>query len=279
MTLAEIMMYSTTKICMLNDLGQIIGSATGFFFGFCSQNGKFIPSVVTNRHVFEEDGIKKCSKIQLRISVKEKPEVDFADITVINDSKRVVFHPNENIDLAVVLIGPELNEIEDKGFKLRMQFLTSKEIPLDEEWKNLDAIEDITMVGYPLGLIDSVNNLPIFRRGITATAPFADFRGQKQFLADLPCFEGCSGSPVFLYNNGSYVDKSSNAIYMGNRLKLLGIQMAIPLNFIPVEIADSTKSGHFSSAGFLRTKNYMNIGFIIKSTELLIFEKILSELK
>lgn len=46
----------------------------------------------------------------------------------------------------------------------------------------LDAMEDVIMVGYPVGLWDSVNNRPIFRRGITATDPKVDFEGKKNFM-------------------------------------------------------------------------------------------------
>lgn len=60
------------------------------------------------------------------------------------------------------------------------------------------------MIGYPNGLWDSQNNLPIIRRGITATSVKKDYNGKKEFLIDAAVFPGSSGSPVFIFNEGSY---------------------------------------------------------------------------
>jgi hypothetical protein len=49
-------------------------------------------------------------------------------------------------------------------------------IPNQETLENLAALEDVVMVGYPSGLWDSVNNLPILRRGITASHPATNFQ-------------------------------------------------------------------------------------------------------
>ena len=73
-----------------------------------------------------------------------------------------------------------------------------------EALSSLAPIEDITMIGYPNGLWDEVNNLPIVRRGITATSANGKYQGKTEFLIDAACFPGSSGSPVFVYNNGSY---------------------------------------------------------------------------
>lgn len=35
-----------------------------------------------------------------------------------------------------------------------------------EKLEKLSALEEVTMVGYPIGLWDEKNNFPIFRRGI-----------------------------------------------------------------------------------------------------------------
>lgn len=54
------------------------------------------------------------------------------------------------------------------------------------------------MYGYPNGLIDYYNNLPILRSGITATQPKLNFNGKEEFLTDIHNFGGSSGSPIFI---------------------------------------------------------------------------------
>ena len=49
--------------------------------------------------------------------------------------------------------------------------LTLRDIPCKDEIANtISRIEDITVVGYPDGIWDSYNNMPIVRKGITATS-------------------------------------------------------------------------------------------------------------
>ena len=48
----------------------------------------------------------------------------------------------------------------------------------------LSAIEEIIMIGYPVGIWDSANNMPIVRKGITATRPDIDYEGRKEFMID-----------------------------------------------------------------------------------------------
>lgn len=78
------------------------------------------------------------------------------------------------------------------------------------------------MIGYPNGIWDSVNNMPIIRKGITATHPRLNYNGRKKFMIDAACFHGSSGSPVLLFNTGTYATKDGNTT-IGTRIMLLGI--------------------------------------------------------
>jgi hypothetical protein len=95
-----------------------------------------------------------------------------------------------------------------------------------EALASLDPIEDITMIGYPNGIWDEVNNLPIVRRGITATSASGKHQGKSEFLIDAACFPGSSGSPVFIYNNGSYGGFGGAGLVVGIRLMLIGVLYA-----------------------------------------------------
>ena len=107
------------------------------------------------------------------------------------------------------------------------KYITKDIIPTNEDLNKIDAIEEILFIGYPTGIWDSKNLIPVARRGITATPVYLDFQGEKQFLIDASVFPGSSGSPVFIYNPGIYWDKHSGATVVGHRLFFLGILSAV----------------------------------------------------
>lgn len=45
--------------------------------------------------------------------------------------------------------------------------------------------------------------------------------GKKEFLIDMACFPGSSGSPIFFCNESSYTQ--GNTTFFGSRCKLLGL--------------------------------------------------------
>lgn len=91
------------------------------------------------------------------------------------------------------------------------------------------------MIGYPIKLWDSVNNMPIFRQGILATNPELDYGEKKLFLIDAACFPGSSGSPVLLYDTLNYIP-TYGAHKMPRNLIFLGIQFKTFIHCINGEI-------------------------------------------
>ena len=72
-------------------------------------------------------------------------------------------HPDNNVDLCAISIGAILQEAVNRKAPIYYSHITMDLIPDEDDWKYLDAIEEITMVGCPRGLIDEKNNLPIVR--------------------------------------------------------------------------------------------------------------------
>jgi hypothetical protein len=124
-------------------------------------------------------------------------------------------------------IQPLLNQVEQTGEKIFCTPLSTKELPSNVQIEELSAIDEIVMPGYPIGLWDDRNNMPIIRRGVIASHPNLDFCGKKEFLADIACFPGSSGSPVLLYNAGMH-PKKTGGIQLGDRFALLGVNYAVP---------------------------------------------------
>jgi hypothetical protein len=86
----------------------------------------------------------------------------------------------------------------DLGVQLYYHAIDSQRIPDAATVRGFDALEDVLFVGYPSGVWDQVNLMPILRRGTTATPLELEFEGHKQFLIDAAVYPGSSGSPVFV---------------------------------------------------------------------------------
>lgn len=263
LSLAERLLYSTVKITALNQ-GNIIGTGTGFFTTFNQTIESIVPVLITNKHV-----ITGADQIRITCHIAEekiyKPSGTFIEVNIfLHDT--LFNHPDPNIDLCAISTGSILQQAIDRKIPIFYAPITMDTIPTEAEWQYLDAIEDITMVGCPNGISDTVNNLPIIRQGITATSPSKNYNGKHEFMIDIACFPGSSGSPVFLYNPHGYLDKETNQFMMGRpRLKLLGILYAGP---------QVTNSGQIilANPSQFTINSMMHLGYAIKSNQLRILE-------
>src|SRR5690606_7737915 len=118
-------------------------------------------------------------------------------------------------------IGPILNNLQDQNIPVFFRAITPDLIPDDQTINDFGAIEEITFIGYPSGIFDQKNNIPILRNGITATPIWNHFGGEFRFLIDAGVFPGSSGSPVFILNQGTY--RKSNSVVVGSRILFLGV--------------------------------------------------------
>ena len=85
------------------------------------------------------------------------------------------------------------------------------------------------MVGCPNGLYDGHNKMPLVRQGVTATSLYRDFDGRPEFMVDMACFPGSSGSPIFVHNTIGYFDRYSREVQVGKeRIFFVGILYAGP---------------------------------------------------
>lgn len=251
-------------------------SGTGFFFSLKVKD-KNIPLLVTNKHVVR--GMRKGRFLFTIADANGNPDyVNHFAFDVDGTFETMwKFHPHDDVDLCVLPIAPLLNAAIAKGKHLFYRTLGEELIPDDTDKSNLDAIEDIIMVGYPNGLWDQVNNMPIIRKGITATNVSLDYNGKKEFLIDAACFPESSGSPVLICNTGGYTDKHG-CMRMGTpRIHLLGIlyagpQMSVTGDLKVVTVPESQQKAISVSS----IPN--NLGFIIKYERLLDFKLVFESL-
>lgn len=173
------------------------------------------------------------------------------------------------------LIGPLIQESRQQGSELFLKTLGKELLPSQAEWADFMAIEEVVMIGYPDGIWDGVNNMPIFRRGITATHPNLDYDGKRQFLIDAACFPGSSGSPVMLYNFGTYTDRKGNTV-IGTRVKLLGVLFAGPQHTATGEIVMMSVPTTPRPIAVSQIPN--NLGLVIKADRLPEFDSVIGSL-
>lgn len=229
MTFSEMLSYSTTKITSYYDnedkTNYGTGTGTGFFIDFNIDNteGTCQPVIITNKHVVKN--AKKISYSVCRRNTNNEP-LDKERFTVDLVSFKIINHPDNNVDLCAIPISEvqnqlKLNNIHTFNYKITTDIIISK-----DEVNKSSTMEDIIMIGYPNGLEDTYNNKPIIRRGITSTHMKFDYNGKKEFLIDMACFPGSSGSPIFFCNDSTYT--TPEGLFVGSRIKLLGILYAGP---------------------------------------------------
>lgn len=268
LSLSEKLTYSTIRIECYSSKGEI-STGTGYFFNFCEnkKTGEHIPCIITNKHV-----IKNASVGKLIFCTSENGEPynnKHYTINITDFEKAWINHNSPDVDLCAMPIATLLEDTKSKNIELFYISLQVSNLPTQEDLEDLTALEDLIMIGYPNGIWDSYNNKPIIRKGITATHPVLDYNNKKEFVIDMACFPGSSGSPVFLLSEGSYTSKKSGSFMIGNsKFFLLGTLYAGPQHNVIGQIVSvpiSTKPITFSTIP-------NNLGFVIKHDRILELE-------
>lgn len=268
-SIADQLIHTTVRIETTRADGNR-GSGTGFFMQFCEEEGRHIPVIVTNRHVVMG---ANTGSIHLTIADEENaPKLgEKVRVPLSNIAARWIAHPDPKIDLAAMPIAEILAKVEARDLKVYFKSWSAVDLADSQFLDDLTAIENILMVGYPSGLWDRQNNLPIVRRGITATPPYVDFESRPEFIIDCACFPGSSGSPVILYDVGVHVAKAGGVQLGGGRFKLLGVLYAGPqhtaegeIRMVPVPTAMKP---------VVQSQIPINLGYCVKANQLMALEK------
>ena len=138
-------------------------------------------------------------------------------------------HPLPDIDIAIYPFALLEMKIKQQGnIDLFYRCISNNMIPNDEQLEMIDAIESITLtfIGYPNGIWDRKNLLPVARRGTTASPIHIDFEKTPRFLIDASVFGGSSGSPVFILNQGMFTEKLGGTV-IGSRILFVGVIAAV----------------------------------------------------
>jgi hypothetical protein len=263
MTLAEELLYTTVKLIAFRNANPI-STGTGFFFAFAQEGDQIAPCIVTNKHVVEGADMIRA---RLHFGSDNLPTGQFVDCNFDTSGGIPFWHPDPAIDLCAFPYADILSKAAADGKQIFFRHLDMGIVPEDDDWEYFDALEEVMMIGCPNGISDEINNVPISRRGITATSITKDYNGKPEFMVDMACFPGSSGSPVFLYDRNGFLDRRSNSYNIGaQRVKLIGVLYAGPLISNDGRIV-------LSHAPRIEVASMMHLGNVIKSSQLRVLDR------
>ena len=154
LSLMEQLSYSTIRIeCQLKD-GKT-GTGTGFFFNFIidEEKGLYTPVIITNKHVVKN--AKRGKLIFSKTDVNGQIlDTEHALFESPNFEDMWLAHPDKDVDLCALPIMPIINRYKTYNINLAFRSLNAQMIApvATGSVMDLDAVEDVIMVGYPNGL-------------------------------------------------------------------------------------------------------------------------------
>jgi len=214
------LLFNTVRVDTVLEDGSE-GSGTAFVLSHTTGNSVHT-FIVTNRHLVEgvrSGGLVFTQKKHGQPVFGERFQVN------INDFTHAWFmHPDPEVDVAIIPLRPLEQAARDQGVELYFHAIDTQLAPDASTLRALDALEQVVFVGYPNGVWDQVNLMPIMRRGTTATPMALDFEGRPEFLIDAAVYPGSSGSPVFVYQPDTLRSPQSGG---GRKFLFAGIVAAV----------------------------------------------------
>ena len=189
----KVYLNSVVSIGIRDEAKKIHWIGTGFFVGRDSdEEGKVVPFLVTNRHVF-----KGKDTVIIRMQKQGSEDLEEVDFPLVNSDKspRYTLHDMADVDIVVLPINAQYildHNLQFPYIHIDKNALSSLE--LRENGAEEGSI--VYMLGFPMGLVNVSSNLPISRMGCIARMSETQINEQHNILVDIQNFPGNSGSPI-----------------------------------------------------------------------------------
>lgn len=218
-SLTKKLLFNTVRVDTVLEDGSE-GSGTAFVMSHAHARGTHT-FIVTNRHLVEgvrRGGLVFTQKRNGQPLIGQRFQLNIEDFPLAWFT-----HPDPEVDLAIIPMRPLEQAAREQGVELYYHIIDSRLAPDAATLSALDALEEVLFVGYPSGVWDQVNLMPILRRGTTATPMALNFEGRPEFLIDAAVYPGSSGSPVFIYQTDVLRPNSSG----GRKFLFAGVISAV----------------------------------------------------
>lgn len=195
---------NTVRLLAGSSPDQLTSSGTGFFYQVTHPTANMAKVLIlTNKHVVRGASfvnfVLSSAPSVVDLDEEHQPKGRIDHQITIPLTGNLILHPDAETDLCAINVTIPYGQILQSGRQIRSMNLDYSWVLAAQDRKNLRDIEQVLVIGYPSGLWDSHNNMPIARRGSTATHALARYAGKQNFLVDVAAFQGSSGSPVFTY--------------------------------------------------------------------------------
>jgi S1-C subfamily serine protease len=185
----ESLLLAVTRVTTL--LGQrTLTNATGFFFERDRQL-----YLITNRHVVLDkpsDHFPDRLEIELHVDAENVADTVQFSIPLYRNGKsiwREGFDSTSPIDVVAL-------ELERGALPKTLSFHAFTPAHLVERLDQVEIGTSVLIVGFPLGVHDTLHRLPVARQAVIASAFGIRFQGSGYFLTDARMHRGTSGAPV-----------------------------------------------------------------------------------
>ncbi|HCI6743238.1 TPA: trypsin-like peptidase domain-containing protein [Klebsiella variicola subsp. variicola] len=208
-----------TALVTLKSGNTPVSTGTGFFY----KSSDSFMFLVTNYHVVtgigpHERGVKPFLGDSLVVQLRDKNGKAYTETIplILGEYLNWLEHPSDT-EADLVLIPLPIDMMTEVDFTYIDSTVVIEDILLHPS-------SPVVMIGYPRGISDAVNNLPIWKTGSLASEPEYDFNGKKIIVVDISAFPGMSGSPALFVSTSGYETKSGSVIMkFGMSIHFLGI--------------------------------------------------------
>jgi len=195
------LLLSTVRLRTRSSNNEIV-DASAFIFVYKMGENDF-PFLVTACSAVQRAAIGSLSffqQIEGQFALGKPHVLDIENFSKLWYSQDEAVH-----NIAITPFLPFTTHLNSKGIDIVTQGITDLHLPSNKDYFELAFNTPLYYAGYPRGLWDHQNNLPIVRRAEIASLPMVNYQGHAQLLVNTPVLPGSEGSPVF---KSSFDDRS-----------------------------------------------------------------------